>query len=207
MTIAAMPKTPVPEIIHAAKVYAQLIDNDENFHPDDIKIYHYHQEDYRGRNSLIVLVDNKIMDKKWIGFKPGQKFWFGNINVATRENKVESFSILVNDLQGKIYIYESSGKLLQKCNLGQPIILNGTEQIFFSDFLTSTGLQIKADPGINTVYLAFFFLIVSTYISFISYSQIWATETSQQVTLAGISNRAVLFFQSEFRKLLTKTIL
>ena len=45
VTIAAMPKTPVPEIIHAAKVYAQLIDNDENFHPDDIKIYHYHQED------------------------------------------------------------------------------------------------------------------------------------------------------------------
>ena len=75
VTIAAMPKTPVPEIIHAAKVYAQLIDNDENFHPDDIKIYHYHQEDYRGRNSLIVLVDNKIMDNKWIGFKPGQKFW------------------------------------------------------------------------------------------------------------------------------------
>ena len=75
VTIAAMPKTPVPEIIHAAKVYAQLIDNDENFHPDDIKIYQYHQKDHKGRNSLIVLVDNKIMDNKWIGFKPGQKFW------------------------------------------------------------------------------------------------------------------------------------
>ncbi len=75
VTIAAMPKTPVPEIIHAAKIYAQLIDNDENFHPDDIKIYQYHQEDHKGRNSLIVLVDNKLMDNKWIGFKPGQKFW------------------------------------------------------------------------------------------------------------------------------------
>ena len=60
VTIAAMPKTPVPEIIHAAKVYAQLIDNDENFHPDDIKIYQYHQEDHKGRNSLIVLVDNLL---------------------------------------------------------------------------------------------------------------------------------------------------
>ena len=28
VTIAAMPKTPVPEIIHAAKIYAQLIDDD-----------------------------------------------------------------------------------------------------------------------------------------------------------------------------------
>ena len=38
VTIAAMPNTPVPEIIHAAKVYAQLIDNDEDFIPDDRKI-------------------------------------------------------------------------------------------------------------------------------------------------------------------------
>ena len=37
VTIAAMPKTPVPEIIHAAKVYAHLIDNDEDFIPDDRK--------------------------------------------------------------------------------------------------------------------------------------------------------------------------
>tara|TARA_Y100001934_G_C12337145_1_gene768234 strand:+ start:1523 stop:1858 length:336 start_codon:yes stop_codon:yes gene_type:complete len=39
VTIAAMPDTPVPEIIHAAKVYAQLIDNDANFIPDDRKIF------------------------------------------------------------------------------------------------------------------------------------------------------------------------
>ncbi|MEE2614352.1 MAG: hypothetical protein VYC62_02065, partial [Verrucomicrobiota bacterium] len=48
VTIAAMPNTPVPEIIHAAKVYAQLIDNDEDFIPDDPKIYEYHQKDSEG---------------------------------------------------------------------------------------------------------------------------------------------------------------
>ena len=75
VTIAAMPKTPIPEIIHAAKVYAQLIDNDEDFIPDDVKIYEYHQKDSEGRNSLIVLVDSKILDNEWIAYKPGQKFW------------------------------------------------------------------------------------------------------------------------------------
>ncbi|MBT5708402.1 MAG: hypothetical protein HOI66_18970, partial [Verrucomicrobia bacterium] len=30
MTIAAMPNTPIPETIHAAKLYAQLMDNDED---------------------------------------------------------------------------------------------------------------------------------------------------------------------------------
>ena len=75
VTIAAMPNTPVPEIIHAAKVYAQLIDNDEDFIPDDPKIYEYHQKDSEGRNSLIVLVDSKAFDNQWIAYKPGQRFW------------------------------------------------------------------------------------------------------------------------------------
>ena len=75
VTIAAMPKTPVPEIIHAAKIYAQLIDNDEDFIPDDRKIFDYHQKDLEGRNYLIVLVDTKTLDNAWIAFKPGQPFW------------------------------------------------------------------------------------------------------------------------------------
>ena len=75
VTIAAMPETPVPEIIHAAKVYAQLIDNDEDFIPDDRKIYEYHQRDSEGRNFLIVLVDTKAFDNQWISYKPGQRFW------------------------------------------------------------------------------------------------------------------------------------
>ena len=75
VTIAAMPKTPVPEIIHAAKIYAQLIDNDEDFIPDDRKIFEYHQKDPEGRNYLIVLVDTKALDNAWIAFKPGQPFW------------------------------------------------------------------------------------------------------------------------------------
>ncbi|MED5453201.1 MAG: hypothetical protein VX961_01610 [Verrucomicrobiota bacterium] len=75
VTIAAMPNTPVPEIIHSAKIYAQLLDNNEDFIPDDPKIYNYHQKDIEGRNSLIVLVDTKALDNEWIAFKPGQRFW------------------------------------------------------------------------------------------------------------------------------------
>ena len=75
VTIAAMPNTPIPEIIHAAKIYAQLIDNNEDFIPDDRKIFDFHQKDSEGRNSLIVLVDTKALDNAWISFKPGQPFW------------------------------------------------------------------------------------------------------------------------------------
>jgi cytochrome c biogenesis protein len=57
------------------------------------------------------------------------------------------------------------------------------------------------DPGIKTVYFSFFLLIFSIYVSFISYNQIWGIEKSPQIDIAGKSNRAVLFFQDEFRKM------
>lgn len=75
VTVAAMPNTPVPETIHAAKIFAQLIDNDEDFIPDDRKIFNFHQKDSEGRDCLIVLVDTKALDNEWIAFKPGQRFW------------------------------------------------------------------------------------------------------------------------------------
>ena len=74
VTIAAMPNTPVPENIHSAKIYAQLLDNNEDFIPDDPKIYNFHQKDREGRNKLIVLVDTKALDNEWISYKPGQRF-------------------------------------------------------------------------------------------------------------------------------------
>ena len=136
--------------------------------------------------------------------KSGQKFWFGSINVNTSPSSSQIFSILLNDLKGNIYIYDSKGALVKECQIGQLISLTENEKVVFSEFITSTGLQIKADPGLRTVYLSFLLLMLSTYTSFISYSQIWGAETDTKIALAGNSNRAVLFFQTEFRKLVNK---
>ena len=137
--------------------------------------------------------------------KAGQKFWFGAIRIESTSSPIQIFSIIVNDLSGRIYIYDNTGTLIQNAKLGELIMLTPTETITFVDFLTSTGLQIKADPGLRTVYLAFLFLMLSTYVSFISYSQLWGYEKSDSLVLTGNSNRAVLFFQTEFRKILEKT--
>ena len=71
--------------------------------------------------------------------------------------------------------------------------------------MTSTGLQIKSDPGISTVYFSFLLLMASIYVSFFTYSQIWLMEIKEKVILGGKSNRAVLFFQEEFRRLVKRT--
>jgi hypothetical protein len=44
--------------------------------------------------------------------------------------------------------------------------------------------------------------MISIYASFISYSQIWSVEKSSEFFVAGKSNRAVLYFQQELKRLL-----
>ena len=56
------------------------------------------------------------------------------------------------------------------------------------------------------IYLSFLLLMISIYVSFFTYSQIWFVEAKNGVILGGKSNRAVLFFQQEFRQILKRSI-
>jgi cytochrome c biogenesis protein len=136
--------------------------------------------------------------------KEGRRFWFGSLNLDTE--KEGSFTILVNDLSGKVYIYNSRGTLVQESSLGNTVIIDKNPAIQISDFITSTGLQIKSDPGIIIVYFSFLLLLVSIYISFFTYSQIWLIELSGNIKVGGASNRSVLFFQEDFRKIIKRSI-
>lgn len=135
--------------------------------------------------------------------KVNQKFWFGSIKTSNTK-EAQTFSVLCNDLTGRIYIYDQNGTLITNCQLGEVVSLTNELKLQFLEFLTITGLQLKTDPGINTIYFSFFLLMVSTYVSFISYSQIWGVEECHQLTVMGTSNRAVLFFQAQFRTLIKK---
>jgi cytochrome c biogenesis protein len=135
--------------------------------------------------------------------KGGRKFWFGSLNL--KNNRKQNLTLVVNDLNGKIYLYDSKGVLVQETMLGNFLNLDENVQIQFSDYITSTGLQIKSDPGIFTVYFSFFLLMVSVYVSFFTYSQLWLVESPKSILLGGKSNRAVLFFQEEFRTIVNRS--
>ena len=133
--------------------------------------------------------------------KGGRNFWFGSVVINNNSNSSTRFSILINDLRGNISIYNNQGILVKNCLIGDEVQLTSNITLKFNDFISSTGLQIKSDPGISLVYMSFFFLMFSVYLSFISYSQVWQVEHNTNVTLGGKSNRAVLYFQQEFRKI------
>lgn len=130
--------------------------------------------------------------------KSGRKFWVGSVKLKNNVNK--QFTILCNDLQGDVYIYDKQGILLQKVPLGTKATLDTSNTIVFRTFITSTGLQIKEDPGLFLVYFSFLSLMLSVYISFFSYSQIWGLEEQQKFVIGGKSNRAILAFQEKFKR-------
>ena len=68
------------------------------------------------------------------------------------------------------------------------------------EIINSTGLQIKIDPGIPFIYIGFFFLMVSTLISYITYSQIWIIQKDKNLFIGGTTNRAIFDFELEFFK-------
>ena len=135
--------------------------------------------------------------------KSGRKFWLGSLTLGT--NSANKITILVNDLKGELLIYDAKGVFLKEISIGDSITINNNLKIQALEYITSTGLQIKSDPGISTVYLSFLLLMLSIYVSFFTYSQIWLIEEVNKVIIGGKSNRAVLFFQEEFRKILKRT--
>lgn len=134
----------------------------------------------------------------------GQNFWIGSFNLGKPD--LNKYTILLNDLTGNIYLYDIKGDLILRTNLGQTTKQNLDQTLTFTEFITTTGLQIKEDPGLPIVYLSFALLIGSIYISFFSYSQIWGAEEGGKLLLGGKANRAVLAFQEDFKRIIKKTI-
>jgi cytochrome c biogenesis protein len=65
------------------------------------------------------------------------------------------------------------------------------------DLVGSTGLQIKADPGIPWIYSGFALLMIGVIMSYVSHSQVWLLTVNNQLYLGGRTNRAQLTFERE----------
>lgn len=111
----------------------------------------------------------------------------------------EGIIIIIDNLEGYCSIYKESGKFLGNIELHE---LNFSDKITFLEIINSTGLQIKTDPGIPLIYLGFFLLMLSTLLSYITYSQIWFIKKEQKIFIGGTTNRASFDFELEFFKLI-----
>nr|YP_009687975.1 c-type cytochrome biogenesis protein [Haslea nusantara]QDX17564.1 c-type cytochrome biogenesis protein [Haslea nusantara] len=106
---------------------------------------------------------------------------------------------IIDNLEGYCSIYNKTGQFLGNLELNETINFKGP--LTFLDVISSTGLQIKSDPGIPVIYSGFFFLMLSTLISYITYSQIWIIQNNKKIFIGGTTNRATYDFELEFFKL------
>ena len=118
--------------------------------------------------------------------------------ISTNASLTNGFIAIIDNLEGYCSIYNESGIFLGNLELNEKVNFNGSLTLL--EIISSTGLQIKTDFGIPIIYGGFFLLMLSTLISYITYSQIWIVEKQKQLFVGGTTNRAIFDFELEFFK-------
>jgi cytochrome c biogenesis protein len=121
--------------------------------------------------------------------------------IPTRPDLSEGVSVLAKDLQGTVLIYDNEGQLVSTVREGQSTEVNGVT-LAVNEVVGSSGLQIKADPGIPLVYAGFGFLMVGVVMSYVSHSQVWALQEGDRLFVGGRTNRAQVAFERELLAIL-----
>ena len=75
------------------------------------------------------------------------------------------------------------------------------QRLTLCEIISSTGIQIKTDPGIPMIYLGFLFLMLSTLISYITYSQVWIIQKGQKLSFFNSNSELFFMVSHRFRTL------
>nr|AKF43168.1 cytochrome c biogenesis protein [Geranium incanum] len=136
----------------------------------------------------------------------GEKKLYGTILPLEDPNstQVKGISMLARDLQS-VVLYDQEGKFagVRRPNSKLPIEIDG-KKIEILDAIGSSGLDLKTDPGVPIVYAGFGALMLTTCISYLSHSQVWALQDGTTLVIGGKSNRAKVEFSSEVNRLLDR---
>jgi cytochrome c biogenesis protein len=162
---------------------------------------YYYQTDWNLIGLRFQNLTNEVIEYPLINILSNQnKAWLTWI--ANNNSLNEGILAIIDNLEGYCSIYNQTGNFLGNIELNESLTFE--EPITLSEIISSTGLQIKTDPGIPIIYSGFFFLMVSTLISYITYSQIWIIQKNQKLYIGGTTNRALFDFELEFFKFINK---
>lgn len=158
---------------------------------------YYYQTDWNLIGLRIENIKHEILEYPLLKvFGDSQKIWLTWLRESKQLN--EGIIIIIDNLEGYCSLYNRNGIFLGNLELNEKSSFG--KVLTLLEILSSTGLQIKTDPGIPIIYSGFFFLMISTLLSYISYSQIWIIQQNNKLFIGGTTNRAAFEFELEFFK-------
>ena len=161
------------------------------------KNIYYYQTDWSLIGLRLQTLNNEIMEYPLLNvLNNSNKVWLTWI--SNNSSLKEGIIALIDNLEGYCSIYNETGTFLGNIELNETV--NFKYPFTLLEIISSTGLQIKIDPGISVIYIGFFLLMLSTLISYITYSQIWIIQKNQKLFIGGTTNRALFDFELEFFK-------
>ena len=171
-----------------------FVNSPEKYHGID-----YYQTDWNIVGLRIKNKDFSIFQYPFINLsQEKKKLWLTWISNNSQLN--DGLTILIDNLEGYCSVYNKFGNFLGNLELNENLKIETSLTLI--DILSSTGLQIKTDPGICFIYFGFLLLMMSTLISYITYSQIWIVQEHKKIFIGGNTTRAKFDFELEFLKLI-----
>ena len=156
---------------------------------------YYYQTDWNLIGLRFKNIKNEIIEYPLVNLLNNRnKVWLTWISNKPKLNN--GIIVIADNLEGYCSIYNETGKFLGNIELNE--ITKFPESMSLIEIISSTGLQIKMDPGIPIIYLGFFLLMLSTLTSYITYSQIWIIQKNRNIYIGGNTNRAAFEFELEF---------
>ena len=122
-----------------------------------------------------------------------------------KKNK-KGISLVARDFQS-VAIYDSKGAFVgvRRPSSKKPIDVDNISLIV-EEISGATGLELKTDPGVPFVYAGFAGLLVTSFLSLLSHSQVWGAQKKVDGTsvlyVGGTSNRGKEEFRLEFDQVL-----
>ena len=134
----------------------------------------------------------------------GNQIW--GVLLELGENMKKNYLLTIDNENGPVKIFDINDFS------EQDIYLNGTEsKVNFSDIklikiIPSSGLIIKSDPSIPTIYSSFVIILFGATLSLIPTKRIWLFNdiSSKSYYLGGLCNKNLSGFELEFNKLSKK---
>ncbi len=130
---------------------------------------------------------SKTSEYPFFAFSNKEKVWLTWIKSNEKE-----FTLVFDQLRNTFLIYDQEGKFLKEEEINQKFV----ESFKVIDLIKTSGLLIKYDPSISLIYLSFFFLIFSTFLSFLPYERFSLYKSSNYfiIFLSKSSKISSLFF-------------